>query len=106
MGDYWSEILQGTLDLMVLKTVDAMGPMHGYGIALRIEQVAQDALNRPTTSANGRRKAAPSPTWPATTPRPSRTTCGSPARAAPNGSVACRRSTASSTRLGGTPTFE
>ncbi len=44
MGDDRSEILQGTLDLMVLKTLDAMGPMHGYGIALRIEQVAEDAL--------------------------------------------------------------
>ena len=44
MGDDRSEILQGTLDLMVLKTLDAMGPMHGYGIALRIEQVADDAL--------------------------------------------------------------
>jgi transcriptional regulator len=44
MGDDRSEILQGTLDLMVLKTLDAMGPMHGYGIALRIEQVAENAL--------------------------------------------------------------
>jgi PadR family transcriptional regulator, regulatory protein PadR len=44
MSDDRSEILQGTLDLMVLKTLDAMGPMHGYGIALRIEQVAEDAL--------------------------------------------------------------
>jgi PadR family transcriptional regulator, regulatory protein PadR len=44
MGDDRSEILQGTLDLMLLKTLDAMGPMHGYGIALRIEQVAEDAL--------------------------------------------------------------
>jgi transcriptional regulator len=40
-----SEILQGTLDLMVLKTLDAMGPMHGYGIALRIEQLGEEALN-------------------------------------------------------------
>jgi PadR family transcriptional regulator, regulatory protein PadR len=39
-----SEILQGTLDLMVLKTLDAMGTMHGYGIARRIEQVSEDAL--------------------------------------------------------------
>ena len=39
-----SEILQGTLDLMVLKTLDAMGPMHGYGIARRIEQMSEDAL--------------------------------------------------------------
>jgi transcriptional regulator len=40
-----SEILQGTLDLMVLKTLDAMGPMHGYGIARRIEQISEDALH-------------------------------------------------------------
>jgi PadR family transcriptional regulator, regulatory protein PadR len=39
-----SEILQGTLDLMVLKTLDAMGPMHGYGIARRIEQISEDAM--------------------------------------------------------------
>ncbi|HWW82681.1 MAG TPA: helix-turn-helix transcriptional regulator, partial [Vicinamibacterales bacterium] len=39
-----SEILQGTLDLMVLKTLDAMGPLHGYGIALRIEQVSEAVL--------------------------------------------------------------
>jgi len=39
-----SEILQGTLDLMVLKALDAMGPMHGYGIARRIEQVSEEAL--------------------------------------------------------------
>jgi len=39
-----TEVLQGTLDLMVLKTLDAMGPMHGYGIARRIEQVSEDVL--------------------------------------------------------------
>jgi transcriptional regulator len=39
-----SEILQGTLDLMVLKTLDAMGPMHGYGIARRIEQISGDTI--------------------------------------------------------------
>ena len=39
-----SDILQGTLDLMVLKTLDAMGPMHGYGIARRIEQLSEEAL--------------------------------------------------------------
>ena len=38
------EILQGTLDLMVLKTLDAMGPLHGYGIALRLEQLSEDIL--------------------------------------------------------------
>jgi transcriptional regulator len=38
------DILQGTLDLMVLKTLDAIGPQHGYGIARRIEQVSGDAL--------------------------------------------------------------
>src|SRR6202163_3998213 len=39
-----SEILQGTLDLMVLKTLDAMGPLHGYGIARRIEQLSGETL--------------------------------------------------------------
>ena len=39
-----SAILQGTLDLMVLKTLEQLGPMHGYGIARRIEQVGRDAL--------------------------------------------------------------
>ena len=39
-----SEILQGTLDLMVLKTLDAMGPLHGYGIALRLEQLSDQIL--------------------------------------------------------------
>ena len=39
-----SEILQGTLDLMVLKTLDAMGPVHGYGIALRLEQLSDQIL--------------------------------------------------------------
>jgi PadR family transcriptional regulator len=39
-----SEILQGTLDLMVLKTLHAMGPLHGYGIARRIEQISEEAL--------------------------------------------------------------
>jgi PadR family transcriptional regulator PadR len=43
-ADNKSEILQGTLDLMVLKTLDAMGPMHGYGIARRIEQLSEEAL--------------------------------------------------------------
>ena len=42
--DQRSSILQGTLDLMVLKTLDAMGPMHGYGLARRIEQISEDAL--------------------------------------------------------------
>ncbi|MGH8101975.1 MAG: PadR family transcriptional regulator [Chthoniobacterales bacterium] len=39
-----SEILQGTLDLMVLKTLEALGPLHGYGIARRIEQVSEEVL--------------------------------------------------------------
>ena len=44
MGSHRSEILQGTLDLMVLKTLDSMGPLHGYGIARRIEQISEEAL--------------------------------------------------------------
>jgi PadR family transcriptional regulator PadR len=39
-----SEVLQGTLDLMVLKTLHAMGPLHGYGIARRIEQLSEEVL--------------------------------------------------------------
>jgi transcriptional regulator len=39
-----SEVPYGTLDLMVLKTLESMSPLHGYGIARRIEQVAQGAL--------------------------------------------------------------
>jgi transcriptional regulator len=39
-----TDVLQGTLDLMVLKTLDVLGPLHGYGIARRIEQVSGDAL--------------------------------------------------------------
>jgi transcriptional regulator len=44
MTESRSSILQGTLDLMVLKTLEQMGPLHGYGIARRIEQVGQQAL--------------------------------------------------------------
>jgi PadR family transcriptional regulator, regulatory protein PadR len=44
MAESKSEILQGTLDLMVLKTLAAMGPLHGYGIARRIEQISEEAL--------------------------------------------------------------
>ena len=39
-----SEVPYGTLDLMVLKTLDTMSPLHGYGIARRIEQIAQGSL--------------------------------------------------------------
>jgi transcriptional regulator len=39
-----STILQGTLDLMVLKTLEQMGPLHGFGIARRLEQIGQQAL--------------------------------------------------------------
>jgi transcriptional regulator len=40
-----SEVLQGTLDLMILKTLHALGPQHGFGIARRIEQVSEDVLS-------------------------------------------------------------
>jgi PadR family transcriptional regulator PadR len=39
-----AEVLQGTLDLLVLKTLDSMGPMHGFGISLRIQQVSRELL--------------------------------------------------------------
>ena len=39
-----SEVLQGTLDMMILKTLHALGPLHGFGIARRIEQLSEDVL--------------------------------------------------------------
>jgi transcriptional regulator len=39
-----TDVLQGTLDLMVLKTLETMGPQHGYGIARRIEQISESVL--------------------------------------------------------------
>ena len=44
MSDPKTEVWQGTMALMVLKTLEAMGPMHGYGIARRLEQVSEDLL--------------------------------------------------------------
>lgn len=54
MGDAKLDLLQGTLDLMVLQTLTAMGEMHGYGIARRIEQVSGDEvlLNQGTIYAS------------------------------------------------------
>ena len=48
------DLLQGTLDLMVLQTLDTMGPQHGYGLARRIEQVSGDdvLLNQGTIYAS------------------------------------------------------
>lgn len=40
-----ADVLQGTLDLMVLKTLESMGPQHGYGIARRIEQISEQSLS-------------------------------------------------------------
>ena len=39
-----SEVLQGTLDLMILKTLQGMGPLHGFGIARRLEQLSEEVL--------------------------------------------------------------
>ena len=44
MGDDKLDLLQGTLDLMVLRTLSTMGPQHGYGVARRIEQVSGDTV--------------------------------------------------------------
>lgn len=44
MANARGEVLQGTLDLIVLQTLHAMGPLHGYGIAVRIQQVSEDLL--------------------------------------------------------------
>lgn len=45
MPERKSDVLQGTLDLMALKTLESMGSLHGYGIARRIEQVSANALS-------------------------------------------------------------
>ena len=43
-GNKTSEVLQGTLDLMILKTLQVMGPLHGFGIARRLEQLSEEVL--------------------------------------------------------------
>ncbi len=54
MADDKLDLLQGTLDLLVLRTLATMGPLHGYGIARRIEQIGGDAvcLNQGTIYAS------------------------------------------------------
>jgi PadR family transcriptional regulator PadR len=54
MGEYKLDLLQGTLDVMVLQTLEVMGPLHGYGIARRIEQVSSNEvlLNQGTIYAS------------------------------------------------------
>ena len=52
-----AEIPYGTLDLMVLKTLDTLGPQHGYGIARRIEQVAESS----TRTEPGHDLSSPAP---------------------------------------------
>jgi len=54
MLDEKLDLLQGTLDVMVLQTLHAMGPLHGYGIARRIEQISGDQvlLNQGTIYAS------------------------------------------------------
>ena len=54
MADAKLDLLQGTLDLMVLQTLNTMGPLHGYGIARRIEQMSGDEviLNQGTIYAS------------------------------------------------------
>ena len=54
MGKAKLDLLQGTLDVMVLRTLDALGPLHGYGIARRIEQVSGNEvlLNQGTIYAS------------------------------------------------------
>ena len=44
MGESKLDLLQGTLDLMVLQTLSVMGAQHGYGIARRIEQISGDSV--------------------------------------------------------------
>ena len=43
-GNRWTNVLYGTLALLILKTLDAMGPLHGYALARPIEQISQDQI--------------------------------------------------------------
>src|SRR6266850_1535392 len=43
-GEAKTEVLQGTLDLMVLRTLETMGPQHGFGLAKRIQQISEGVL--------------------------------------------------------------
>jgi PadR family transcriptional regulator PadR len=54
MTDDKLDLLKGTLDLLILKTLSSMGPMHGYGIARRLEQISGDqlAMNEGTVYAS------------------------------------------------------
>src|SRR2546427_5517967 len=58
-----SEVLQGTLDLMILKMLHAMGPLHGFGIARRLEQLSEDVLhlNEGTVYTSSCAKTRPRP---------------------------------------------
>lgn len=53
-GQARTDVLQGTLDLMILQALAAMGPLHGYGVARRIEQIGEDLvkLNEGTVYAS------------------------------------------------------
>ena len=55
------QFLRGTLDLMILRSLEALGPLHGYAIAARLEQVSHGALvpNISRSSPNARRKCNP-----------------------------------------------
>ena len=53
-----AEVLQGTLDRLVLKTLETVGPMHGFGIALRLQQVSEDVLQLNEGHAVSRAAAA------------------------------------------------
>ena len=75
-----TDVWQGTLALMVLKTLETMGPLHGYGIARRIEQTSGDLLasttarsTRPCSSSSRRATSRPSGACPTTTAAPSST---------------------------------
>ena len=53
-----ADVLQGTLDLMVLRTLDSLGPLHGYAIAARLEQVSNRTARFYSVTSPGRRQLA------------------------------------------------
>lgn len=78
MGDSKLDLLQGTLDLMVLQTLNTLGPLHGYGIARRIEQVSgnevllnQGTIYAPSSLSGSAAGSPPNGAPPTTIARPS-----------------------------------
>ena len=75
MSDKPSDLVQGTLDMLILKTL-ALEPMHGYGIAVRLEQMSRGVFRVNAGSLLSRCNASYAPDWSAANGKPPRTAAG------------------------------